>query len=121
MPDFSVRILSTDEGVQFDSLTSPPGALVTWDNETNETHQIAVGTTFSTDPILAGLSSRPSYIIPSNATGTIDYKCITKDHTETGSIVIQQVQPMAPEPSGDEESGDSELLDEEEMFNEGGE
>jgi hypothetical protein len=65
-----------------------------------------VGTAFSTDPILAGLSSRPSYIIPSDATANIDYKCITKDHTETGSIVIQQVKPMAPEPSGDDEGGE---------------
>jgi plastocyanin len=102
MPDFSVRILSTDNGVEFDSLYAPPGGCVTWDNETDETHQIAVGTTFSTDPILARMSSRPSYIIASDATGTLDYKCITEKHTETGSIVIEQVQQIPPEVSDDE-------------------
>lgn len=102
MPDLSIRILSTDKGTEFDPCSAPPGALITWDNETNQSHQIAVGSGFRTDKILAGLSSRPGYIIDIDASGTINYNCTEENHNETGTIVVTEVKPMPPEPSGDE-------------------
>jgi len=97
MPDFSIRILTTATRTEFDPCSAPPGSLITWDNETDQPHQIAVGTGFTTDVILAGMSSRPSYIIDSSATGTLDYKCVIKDHNEVGTIVVTQVVQMPQE------------------------
>ena len=96
MPDFSVRILSTPSGVKFDELSAPPGAGVTWDNTTNQKHQITYQT-FSTNPIAPGDSSRPAYYIATDATGTITYYC-TLHENESGTIAVTQVQPMEPEP-----------------------
>jgi plastocyanin len=96
MPDFSVRILDTGHGVQFDPLQAPPNACVTWDNTTGETHQVTAGT-FSTEPILEGRSSRPGYVIDPAATGTITYFC-TLHEDESGTIDVVQAVPMEPEP-----------------------
>jgi len=97
VPDFSIRILTTSKGTEFDPCSAPPGSLITWDNETDQSHQIAVGTVFTTSEILAGMSSRPSYIIASSATGTLDYKCVIKNHDETGTIVVTPVVQMPQE------------------------
>lgn len=95
MPDLSIRILSTQNGVEFDSCSAPPSSTVTWNNKTNQTHQITSGT-FSTDPILAHMSSRPDFVIDYQATGTIDYFC-TLHEGESGTIVVTAVKPMPPE------------------------
>jgi plastocyanin len=95
VPDLSIRILSTEGGVAFDPCSAPPSSTVTWNNQTRQTHQITSGT-FSTDPILAGMSSRPDFVIDFQASGTIDYFC-TLHENEAGTIVVTPVQPMPPE------------------------
>ena len=96
MPDFSIRIIDTSQGVKFDSLSAPPASCVSWDNTTSETHQVTHGT-FSTDPILAGDSSRPDYVIDPSATGAITYYC-TLHENESGTIEVVQAVPMPTEP-----------------------
>jgi plastocyanin len=96
MPDFSIRILKTDEGVKFDPLSAPPTACITWNNTTPDTHQITYET-FSSDPILAGMSSRPGYVIDAAATGTLTYYCTLHDD-ESGTIDVEQAVPMPTEP-----------------------
>ena len=95
MPDFSIRITATHEGVKFDPLSAPPSSCITWDNTTGETHQITYQT-FSTEPILAGMSSRPGYVIDGSATGTITYYC-TLHENESGTIDVEQAVPMPTE------------------------
>ena len=95
MPDLSIRILSTQQGVEFDPCSAAPSSTVTWNNQTKQTHQITSGT-FSTNPILAGMSSRPDFVLDYQASGTIDYFC-TLHEGESGTIVVTQVQPMPPE------------------------
>jgi plastocyanin len=95
MPDFSIRISSTDTGVKFDPLSAPPSSCISWNNTTSETHQITYET-FSTEPILAGMSSRPDYVIDANASGTITYFC-TLHEGESGTIDVEQAVPMPPE------------------------
>jgi plastocyanin len=96
MPDFSIRIFDTGEGVKFDPLSAPPASCITWNNTTNDTHQVTYQT-FSTDPILAGMSSRPDYVIDATATGTITYFC-TLHEGESGTIDVVGPVPMATEP-----------------------
>ncbi len=96
MPDFSVRIVDTSQGVKFDSLSAPPSSCISWNNTTGKTHQITEGT-FSTDPILAGQSSRPDYVIAGAATGSITYYC-TLHENESGTIEVVQAVPMPTEP-----------------------
>ncbi len=95
MPDFSVRILSTPQGVKFDDLSAPPGSIVNWNNTTKDPHQITYQT-FSTDPIPAGKSSRPDFVIDTSASGTLTYYC-TMHEGESGTIQVQAPQPMPPE------------------------
>jgi plastocyanin len=97
MPDFSVRILATSEGVKFDPLTAPPSSCITWNNTTDETHQITYQT-FSTDPILAGMSSRPGYVIDAGASGALTYYC-TLHENESGTIDVEGPVPMPTEPA----------------------
>lgn len=96
MPDFSIRIIDTSQGVTFDPLSAPPSSCITWNNCTSETHQITAGT-FSSDPILAGDSSRPDYVIAGDASGTITYYC-TLHENESGTIDVEQAVPMPTEP-----------------------
>lgn len=95
MPDFSIRIFDEGNGVRFDPLSAPPASCITWNNTTGETHQITYET-FSSDPILAGKSSRPDYVIGAADTGTITYAC-TLHENEWGTIEIEGPVPMPEE------------------------
>jgi plastocyanin len=96
MPDFSVRIIDTSQGVKFDPISAPTSSCISWNNCTSEPHQVTEGT-FSTDPILAGDSSRPDYVIDPTATGTITYYC-TMHEGESGTITVEVPAPMPTEP-----------------------
>ncbi len=100
MPDFSIRILPSNGGAVFDPMSVPPGSNVTWNNLTNQTHQITAGV-FSTDPIgpvgMPNSSSRPDFVIGPSATGPIPYAC-TLHENESGTIEIDAVQNIPTEP-----------------------
>ncbi|MGH9823154.1 MAG: cupredoxin domain-containing protein [Blastocatellia bacterium] len=103
MADWSIKIVpGSDEAAEFvpdlkgyqagDPLPAQQDDLVSWNNTTNKTHQItAVPPTnsptgyleFTTDPIPAGESSRPSYDV---APGTVNYFCKLHDN-EKGTII----------------------------------
>jgi len=106
MPDFSVKIVPGAGNLATfqpdlpgsnpgDPLNAPPSALVSWNNHTGETHQVAMDDgTYTSNDILPSFSSKTDYIAPST-TGTVSYHC-TKHEGETGQIAIQDVVPLPP-------------------------
>jgi FtsP/CotA-like multicopper oxidase with cupredoxin domain len=105
MPDFSIKIVPADGGLAGfqpdlpdskvgDPLSVPPNSRVSWDNQTNVTHRLAMADcSYISSDILPQGTSKTDYITPDS--GSISYRCI--DHEgETGSIVVQPVVPMPP-------------------------
>ena len=67
--------------------------VISWANETNENHQIAIdGVTF-TDVIKPFESSTPAYVAQNDGDDpiTVSYKCVVPGHSETGTINIAPV------------------------------
>ena len=118
MPDFSIIIVSSGGKTDFkpdfpdaevgQPLGAPQFALVTWDNETGDPHQIAIteetsidGTRVTVDGydsgvILPGMSSRQNYIAAAPEGTSIPYFC--KMHSgEIGTIFVQGVTNMPTE------------------------
>ena len=94
MPDFSIKI---DGGFSPKSLPVPQFSLVTWDNSTNDTHQVVLDDgSFTTDPILGGDSSKPDLYISQAAPTTLPYHCVNHPTTETGEIVVSAVVNLPP-------------------------
>ena len=105
MPDFSIKIVSTDSGLAGfqpdlpgsnvgDPLSVAPGSRVSWDNQSNDTHQVALADgSYTSNEILPQYQSQTDYITPDS--GSVTYQC-TKHEGETGSIVVQAVVPMDP-------------------------
>ena len=61
---------------------------VSWANETDDVHQIAVqGVTF-TEPIKPFEPSTPSYVCNGKKGDSIPYNCVIPGHTESGTIKI---------------------------------
>jgi FtsP/CotA-like multicopper oxidase with cupredoxin domain/plastocyanin len=106
MPDFSIKIVPVKPGVAGfqpdlpglnpgDPLNVAPSSLVSWTNQTNDTHQVAFDDgSYTSNEILPALSSQTDYVAPSSS-GSISYHC-TKHKGETGSIVVKPVVPMPP-------------------------
>jgi FtsP/CotA-like multicopper oxidase with cupredoxin domain len=105
MADFSIKIVPAGGGLAGfqpdlpgskvgDPLSVPPNSLVSWDNQTNVTHRLAMADcSYISSDILPQGTSKTDYITPGS--GSISYRCI--DHEgETGTIVVQQVVPMPP-------------------------
>jgi plastocyanin len=118
MPDFSIIIVSSGGKTDFkpdlpdaevgQPLGAPQFSLVTWDNETEDSHQIAITEETSIDQtrvtvdgydsgvILPGMSSRQNYIAAAGEGTSIPYFC--KLHSgETGTIFVQGVTNMPTE------------------------
>ncbi len=105
MPDFSIKIVPAGSGLAGfqpdlpgskvgDPLSVAPNSIVSWDNQTKDTHQIAMADgSYTSNEILPQLTSKTDYVTP--ASGSISYQC-TKHKGETGSIVVQAVVPMKP-------------------------
>lgn len=105
MPDFSVKIVPVSNGhAAFqpdlpgsqpgDPLSLPPGSLVSWDNQTAQTHQVEFDDgSYTSNEILSKFTSEVDYVAP--ATGSFTYHC-TKHQGETGEIVVQEPVPMKP-------------------------
>lgn len=98
---FNPDVFGTGPG---EPLKAQLGDLVSWNNQTNDTHQIAVvkadGTTisFTTEKIASFKSSTPGYVTASadvvpGPTGTISYHCTlhldqNKKPIENGKITV---------------------------------
>jgi FtsP/CotA-like multicopper oxidase with cupredoxin domain len=105
MPDFSIKIVPAGVGLAGfqpdlpgskvgDPLSVAPNSRVSWDNQTNATHQVAMADgSYTSNEILPQYTSKTEYITP--ASGSISYKC-TRHKGETGSIVVQAVVNMNP-------------------------
>jgi FtsP/CotA-like multicopper oxidase with cupredoxin domain/plastocyanin len=106
MADFSIKIVPAGGGLAGfqpdlpgskvgDPLSVPPNSIVSWNNQTNDTHQVEVtaGPSYTSNEILPRYTSKTDYVTPGS--GTVSYRC--KIHNEeTGSIVVQPVVPMPP-------------------------
>lgn len=110
MPDWSIKIVKQTNGKTVfvpdlkgakpgDPLTVWVDDLVSWNNTTNDTHQITAsnGTdSFTTDEIQAGYPSTPLYDVapPSGknppTTWTVNYSCVLHPK-ETGKIIATPV------------------------------
>lgn len=100
MPDWSIKIVpsGSGKGVQFvpPVLNAQQDDLVSWNNTTNDTHQIGLPNDpvtglvedFVTKPIPPNESSRPGY--DTAKLGTINYYCLIHP-TERGTIVVTAV------------------------------
>jgi FtsP/CotA-like multicopper oxidase with cupredoxin domain len=105
MADFSIKIVSAGGGLAGfqpdlpgknigDPLSVPPNSIVSWNNQTDDTHQVEmIDGSYTSNEILPKYTSRTDYITP--ASGSISYQC-TKHEGETGSIIVQPVVPMPP-------------------------
>jgi len=106
MPDFSIKIVRVGKGgagfqpdlpgVQpGDPLYVAPNSLISWNNQTNRTHQVAFDDgSYTSNEILPALSSQTDYVAPA-ASGSVSYHC-TKHQGETGTIIVQPVVNMNP-------------------------
>jgi len=118
MPDFSIIIDSSGGKTDFkpdfpdaevgQPLGVPQFALVTWDNETSDPHQIVINEETSIDQtritvdgydsgvILPGMSSRQNYIAAAPEGTSIPYFC-SMHSGESGTIFVQGVTNMPTE------------------------
>jgi plastocyanin len=94
MPDFSITI--TGGFFSPKSQPVPQFSLVTWNNTTDQTHQVVLDDgSFTTNPILAEDSSKPDFYVNQAAPTSIPYHCAI--HTaETGEIVVTAVVNLNP-------------------------
>src|SRR5213592_2774257 len=106
MPDFSIKIVPVGFGAGFqpdlpgsavgDPLYCAPSSLITWANQTNDTHQIEFDdNSFTSNEILPELSSKTEYVAPSSQYGSLGYHCALHSG-ETGTIFVQPVVNMDP-------------------------
>jgi FtsP/CotA-like multicopper oxidase with cupredoxin domain/plastocyanin len=106
MADFSIKIVPAGGGLAGfqpdlpgskvgDPLSVPPNSIVSWDNQTDDTHQVEMTDgSYSSNEILPQYTSKTDYVTPAQS-GSISYQC-TKHKGEAGSIVVQPVIPMPP-------------------------
>jgi hypothetical protein len=117
MPDFSIIIVSSGGKTDFkpdmpdaevgQPLGAPQFSVVTWDNETGDSHQIAIteetsidGTRVTVDGylssvILPGMSSRENYSVAAPEGTSIPYFC-NMHSGESGTIFVQGVNLNMP-------------------------
>jgi plastocyanin len=117
MPDFSIIIVSSGGTTGFkpdmpdaevgQPLGAPQFSVVTWDNETGDSHQIAIteetsidGTRVTVDGylssvILPGMSSRENYSVAAPEGTSIPYFC-NMHSGESGTIFVQGVNLNMP-------------------------
>jgi plastocyanin len=83
---FNPDVYGTNPG---EPLKAQLGDLVSWNNQTTQPHQIRVGPLFTTDPIEAGKSSTPGWVVelPPKPGDPITYVC-TKHNGESGTITV---------------------------------
>lgn len=105
MADFSIKIVPAGGGLAGfqpdlpgskvgDPLSVPPNSIVSWDNQTDDTHQVEMtDKSYTSNEILPHYTSQTDYVTP--ASGSVSYRC-NKHKGETGSIVVQPVVPMPP-------------------------
>src|SRR5689334_20491690 len=103
MPDFSIQIVTTDDGTQFmpdvpgfrpgDPLYCAPSSLISWANHTGVPHIIQTDDgKFTTEEILPELSNKTEYVAPANE-GPYGYHC-TQHENEKGTIFVQTVSDI---------------------------
>ena len=93
MPEFSITIVSgVPATFSPNPQNVPANSVVTWNNTTEDEHQLALSDGRVTDVIYPEQSS-DEYVIVSAVT----YECIAPDHTgETGSIGVVDVLDIPP-------------------------
>ncbi|HJQ27142.1 MAG TPA: hypothetical protein VKA60_24855 [Blastocatellia bacterium] len=105
MPDWSIKIIPGSKGATFapNPLPAEQDDLVSWNNTTDDTHQIEVTAPeqnpFRTHPIPAGEPSSPAYDVaqppkskPANWTAT--YRCIL--HADEQGTIKARIVPTPP-------------------------
>jgi hypothetical protein len=92
MPNFSISIVSGNP-VTFspDPQNVPASAVVTWNNTTEDDHQLTLSDGRVT-PIIYAEQSSPEYVIVTSIT----YQCTPPEQSETGSINVVAVQDIPP-------------------------
>jgi hypothetical protein len=93
MPNFSISIVSGNP-VTFspDPQNVPANSIVTWDNTTEDDHQLTLSDGRVT-PVIYAEQSSPEYVIASSIT----YECTAPEHEgETGSIDVVEVEDIPP-------------------------
>ena len=90
MPDWSITISSSSGQTQFspDPLNASASDIVSWANETDQVHQIAISGVTFTEPIKPFQSSKPAYVCSGASGSTIPYNCVIPGHTEKGTIKL---------------------------------
>jgi hypothetical protein len=93
MPNFSITIVSGDPATfSPDPQNVPASSIVTWDNTTEDDHQLALSDGRVT-PVIYAEQSSPEYVIVDPVT----YECTIRGHEgETGSIDVVAVEDIPP-------------------------
>lgn len=96
MANFSISIISGKPGnpatFSPDPQNVPANSIVTWNNTTEEDHQLALSDTRVT-PVIYAEQSSPEYVIATPLT----YACTIRGHEgETGSIDVVEVEDIPP-------------------------
>jgi len=93
MPDFSISIVK-DGTVTFspDPQNVPANSVVTWNNTTEDEHQLTLSDGRVT-PVIYAEQSSPEYAI----VDAVTYECTIRGHEgETGSIDVVEVEDIPP-------------------------
>ena len=93
MPNFSISIISGNPATFSPNPQSvPANSEVTWNNTTEDDHQLTLSDGRVT-PVIVAEQSSPEYVI----VASITYACTAPDHNgETGSINVVAVQDIPP-------------------------
>jgi|GEM_PF-1435822 len=93
MPDFSISIVPGDPATfSPDPQLCPPNSIVSWNNTTEDDHQLKLSDGRVTDVIIAEQSSDEYAIVES-----ITYECTMRGHEgENGSIDVVAVLDIPP-------------------------
>jgi len=93
MPNFSISIVKGNPATfSPDPQNCPANSIVTWNNTTENDHQLALSDGRVTDVIIAEQSSDEYVIVAS-----ITYECTIRGHEgENGSINVVAVQDIPP-------------------------
>jgi hypothetical protein len=103
MGDFSIKIVPGEEGAQFQvdidgfapgvALEAPANSCITWNNTTDQPHQLTDGGTYQSGEIDPGSSNKNELVLLADVT----YHCTLHDG-ETGQINVVEAIDMNPPP-----------------------
>src|SRR4051794_13042095 len=93
MPDWSITIKGSPATFTPDPLGATANDTVSWANETEQTHQIAIDGVTLTEPIAPFTSSTPAFVCqtPGDDPVSVTVTCVIAGHKEKGTINIAPV------------------------------